>query len=63
MLQSTNGGLRMKKLLLVALATFGVSAYAATLTKEVEQDMKKICIYSDGSTITMSTMRMCPMTK
>lgn len=53
----------MKKLMCVSLSFFFATAYAATLTREVEQGMKKICIYSDGSTVTVSTMQFCPMSK
>ena len=53
----------MKKLLCVSLSLVFATAYAATLTLEVTQDMKKICIYSDGSTITVSQMQFCPLSK
>lgn len=53
----------MKKLFCVSLSLFFATAYAATLTREVEQGMKKICIYSDGSTLTVSQMQFCPMSK
>ena len=53
----------MKKLLLIALATFGVSAYSAILTREVTEGIKKVCIYSDGTAITVSSAGLCPLTK
>lgn len=45
--------------------TFSAVASAATLTSEVPDStgMKKICIYSDGSTRTISSMSFCPMSK
>jgi hypothetical protein len=52
----------MKKLLLIVLATFGVSAYAAILKSEVTEGMKKVCIYSDGSAKTVSSASLCPLT-
>lgn len=40
-------------------------ASAALLEKEVETSngMKKICVYSDGSSITVSSVAMCPLSK
>lgn len=48
----------------IASIAFAGIASAAILDKEVSAgNGKKICIYSDGSTITMSEMRFCPMSK
>ena len=55
-------GIPMKKLILIA-AFFSGTANAAMLTTEVIQDMKKICIYSDGSTVTISAIGICPLSK
>lgn len=57
------GGVVMRKIVLVFAMAFSVSAYGAMLTKEVIEGTKKICIYSDGSTITISATGLCPLTK
>jgi hypothetical protein len=44
----------------IALST---SAHAAILKSEVVEGLKKICIYSDGSTITIGSAGVCPQTK
>lgn len=38
------------------------AASAALLTSEVVQGTKKVCIYSDGSTRTISSIGLCPLT-
>lgn len=38
-------------------------ASAALLDREVESGMKKICIYTDGTTITVNSYQVCPMSK
>tara|TARA_B110000211_G_scaffold234969_1_gene307899 strand:+ start:1242 stop:1403 length:162 start_codon:yes stop_codon:yes gene_type:complete len=53
----------MKKLLLLAAMSISFSANAAILESEVIQGMKKICIYSDGTTITISSIGLCQLTK
>lgn len=53
----------MKNLLTVVVMALSANAYGATLTKEVVEGTKKICIYSDGSTITVSSVGLCPLTK
>lgn len=35
---------------------------AAMLEDEYEQDMKKICVYSDGTVFSVSITSMCPLT-
>lgn len=39
------------------------SINAAILESEVTQGMKKTCIYSDGSTRTISSIGICPITE
>lgn len=55
----------MKKMILAisTIAIFAVSAYAfATLEGESDGAFgQKICHYSDGSVITVSSMSFCPM--
>ena len=53
----------MKKIVFLLVAMVCLSANAAMLSSEVVQDFKKICIYSDGSTITISSMGICPLSK
>jgi hypothetical protein len=53
----------MKKLLFVAAVVLSSGAYAAILKTEVIEGLKKICIYSDGSTITISSVGICPLSK
>lgn len=56
----------MFKTILFAIAlTASTLASAATLDREVPDSsgMKKICIYTDGTTITMGAMSMCPLSK
>lgn len=50
----------MKAILFCALVVASLGAYAATLSKEVIEGTKKICIYSDGSTVTVSAAGYCP---
>ena len=53
----------MKKLLILVAVALAGNAYAALLTSEVIQGLKKVCIYSDGSTITISSVGICPLSK
>ncbi len=52
----------LNSLILMAIMSFSFSANAAMLESEVTQGMKKICIYSDGSTITVFSVGLCPLT-
>jgi hypothetical protein len=52
----------LKLYLILAITSVSFYASAAMLEQEVEQDFKKICIYSDGSTITVSSGGICPLT-
>lgn len=54
-----------KTILFAATLAVSTLASAAILEKEVETSsgMKKICIYSDGSSITVSSVAMCPLSK
>lgn len=53
------------KRIVAALVTalFATASLAATLSGESEVGLKKVCIYSDGSTITVSSAGLCPLTK
>lgn len=51
----------LKSLMLLALMLMSFGANAAMLESEVTQGLKKICIYSDGSTITISSVGICPL--
>lgn len=54
----------MKYVLLSVALAFAASASAATLQSEVKAGYnKKVCIYSDGSSITVSEMSFCPPSK
>lgn len=54
-----------KTTLFVAAIAFSTLASAALLEKEIETSngMKKICVYSDGSSITVASYAVCPMSK
>ena len=54
-----------KPIFFFAVLAATTAASAATLTQEVQDStgMKKICIYSDGTTRTVSSMSFCPMSK
>ena len=52
----------MKKVVFVLAMAVSASAYAALLTGESVQGVKKVCIYSDGSTVTVSAAAVCPLT-
>lgn len=52
----------LKSFMLLAIMSVSFSANAAMLESQVTQGMKKICIYSDGSTITVSSVGLCPLT-
>jgi len=53
------------KILLAAIAFIGLAqvASAALLETEVTTGLKKVCIYSDGSTITISSVGICKLSK
>lgn len=53
----------MRTVLFVLACAWCTGAVAATLTKEVKEGNKKICIYSDGSAITVSSVSLCPLVK
>lgn len=53
----------LKLILIMTALTMSFSINAAILESEVTQGMKKICIYSDGSTRTISSIGICPLTK
>lgn len=53
----------MKRAFFVLALAFVGNAYAALLTSEVIQGLNKICIYSDGSTITISSAGVCRLSK
>ena len=50
----------MKKILFVVAMVLSSGADAALLKSEVIEGLKKVCIYSDGSTITISSVGICP---
>ncbi len=56
----------MKKLLLIIalsfVATSSLQAFG-TLTGEQVNGMNKICFYSDGSAITVSSVSLCPLSR
>ena len=52
----------MKKTLFALAMLVSLAAQAAVLTDEVVKGAKKVCIYSDGSSITVSAGANCPMT-
>jgi hypothetical protein len=53
----------MKKAILTAVTYLALSqtAHAALLETEVVQGLKKVCIYSDGSAKTISSVGICPL--
>ena len=53
----------MKKVVFALAMVLSASAYAALLKSEVIEGLKKVCIYSDGTTITISSVGICPLTK
>lgn len=53
----------MRKVLVFVACAWCATAFAALLTQEVVQGLKKVCIYSDGSTITISSVGICPLSK
>lgn len=54
----------MKYILIAAALVFTSSAFAAMLDKEMKTgNGKKVCIYTDGSTKTISEMSFCPLSK
>ena len=53
----------MKKTIFVITCLFSASAYSAILKSEVIEGLNKICIYSDGSTITISSVGICLLVK
>ena len=50
----------MKKTILAVAMLLSLAVQAATLTDEVVKGPKKVCIYSDGSAITVSAGAFCP---
>jgi len=53
----------MKRLFFAMAIFVSVAAHAAVLKSEVTEGLKKICIYSDGSTLTISSVGICPLSK
>jgi hypothetical protein len=53
----------LKSLIFIGFVSISFSVSAAMLESEVVQGMHKICIYSDGSAITISSAGLCPLTK
>ena len=52
----------MKRILFAITMLVSFGAHAATLTDEVVKVANKVCIYSDGSAITVSAGAFCPRT-
>jgi hypothetical protein len=55
----------MKKLIRITITVVIIvsSLHGAMLKTEVEQGLKKICIYDDGTTKTIMSHMICPLTK
>jgi hypothetical protein len=50
--------------MLVAALALASQAIAATLVSETEvPGFKRVCVYSDGTTLTIHSANLCPLTK
>lgn len=52
----------MKIIAIISLCIMCATASAAVLKREVREGNKKVCIYSDGSAVTVSAVSLCPLT-